>query len=97
MSVIYKITNLINNKIYVGQQSTTDKSYMGSGVILQKALKKYGYKNFLKEILEECSVESLDEREVFWIKELDATNPEIGYNIAFEGHLKRFHSNEVIS
>ena len=58
---IYKTTNLINGKIYVGAHSTNDvnDSYLGSGALLHKAVKKYGRKNFQREIIQFC--ESLDE------------------------------------
>ncbi|UQJ95484.1 homing endonuclease [Klebsiella phage CPRSB] len=47
--IIYKITNLVNNKIYVGAHSTEDinDSYMGSGIVVKKAQKKYGMNNIL--------------------------------------------------
>jgi hypothetical protein len=51
---VYKTTNLINGKIYVGA-STKDielsKNYLGSGNVMIKALQKYGSRNFKKDIL----------------------------------------------
>lgn len=59
---IYEITNIINNKTYIGQHvcpkdklPDEDKSYMGSGVLLTKAKKKYGIENFTKEIIAICN------------------------------------------
>ena len=55
---IYKTTNMINNKIYIGQSSKAyDKSlsYLGSGKILKDSVKKYGEHSFKKELIEECS------------------------------------------
>lgn len=50
---IYKTTNIINNKIYIGIHATNNlkNRYLGSGVNLTKAIKKYGRDKFVKEIL----------------------------------------------
>lgn len=82
--IIYKTTNLINGKIYVGKDKKNNPKYLGSGKILKLAIRKYGVENFKKEILEVCTNELIwKEREKFWIKELNAQS--IGYNIAEGG------------
>ena len=55
MHIVYKITNLINERIYVGVHKVSDiqvdDGYMGSGKAIRLAIKKYGLENFKKEIL----------------------------------------------
>lgn len=50
---IYKITNTINNKYYIGVHKTNNPmdGYYGSGIVIQDAIKKHGKQNFIKEIL----------------------------------------------
>ncbi len=78
--LVYKITNLINGKFYIGAHRTTNKDdeYMGSGVLINRAIEKYGIENFKKEILFECS--SIDE---MYTKEYEhvVIDPKISYNM----------------
>ena len=50
---IYKITNNVNGKYYIGKHQTKDLNdgYMGSGKFIKRAIEKYGVKNFTKEII----------------------------------------------
>ena len=68
----------------MGKDSHNNPNYYGSGKRLKLAIQKYGIENFKKEIIEFCdSTEMLNERERFWIKELNAINE--GYNISLGG------------
>ena len=67
---IYKTTNLINGKIYVGKHKSSyfTEDYKGSGKIIKLAIKKYGLDNFKLELVEWCEDEiSLANREIYWI------------------------------
>lgn len=91
MGIIYKITNILNGKIYVGQtiqklakrisQHKSIKKKLG----IDAAIAKYGWDNFTAEIIEECPVEMLNEREIFWIAELNTKVPN-GYNLTDGGY-----------
>ncbi len=84
--VIYKTTNKINGKFYVGKDARDRPTYFGSGMLLRRAIKKYGKENFEKLTLETCqSLKQLSEREIYWVRELRATDRNIGYNIALGG------------
>lgn len=67
---IYRTTNLINGKDYIGQHLDHGDEYWGSGTMLKRALKKYGKENFKKEILEDniLSQEEADKKELYYIK-----------------------------
>ena len=64
---IYKTTNLINNRVYIGKKKSTSfiSDYYGSGIALKEAIKKYGKSNFVIEILEWADTkEELDDLEI---------------------------------
>ena len=84
---IYKTTNLINGKIYIGKRHKDISGYLGSGTIFRNAVKKYGRENFIREILEDNidDPDILCEREKYWILFFDSANLEIGYNLTIGG------------
>ena len=49
--VVYKTTNLVNGKYYIGVHKKNGRGYLGSGKIMKQAIRKYGRKNFHREIL----------------------------------------------
>lgn len=86
---IYKTTNLINGKIYIGKKVSNiflDVNYLGSGKYIRRAINKYGTENFLVEMLETCDSNSnLNKAEKFWIKHFRETYSNNMYNIADGG------------
>lgn len=95
---IYRITNLINGKTYIGQHQYKDlnDSYMGSGILLRKAQAKYGIENFKKEILYKDIQyrDTADSVEMYTIaKERSIGKAE--YNIANGGRSTGKHSKET--
>ena len=95
---IYQLKNKVNGKIYIGQSrdiymrwtkhknTAFNKNSKDYDVLLYKAIRKYGWDNFEKSIIETCSIEELDEKEKYYIekyKSYDTTN--IGYNLRYGG------------
>lgn len=85
MAIIYKITNKVNGKIYVGKSKYNKEEYFGSGIKITNAVKKYGVENFKKEIIVECDNTEADYFETYWIEQLDSRNDDVGYNISAGG------------
>ncbi len=84
---LYKITNLLNGKIYIGVHFSKRISdqYMGSGSAIKKAIKKYGKHNFTKEILEYFeSDQAMFDREREVVNESFVLNSET-YNLVIGG------------
>ena len=88
---IYKITNQINDKIYVGQtirpiqqRFTRHINDAVNNVIdthFARAIRKYGPENFVIELIDVAETQSeLNEKEQLWIHKLNATNSQYGYN-----------------
>lgn len=91
---IYKTTNLINNKIYIGQHRVEDdkfdNKYFGSGKLILEAINKYGVDNFLCEVLEWCSTEQeLNEREIHYIDKFNSKVTFGNYNMSSGGYVPR--------
>jgi len=79
--VIYLTINKINGKKYLGKDVQNNPKYLGSGLDLKKAIKKYGIENFEKNILEVYnSKEELWKREEYWLNFYDAKNNKEFYN-----------------
>lgn len=85
---IYKTTNNINGKIYIGKKINKIEesiNYLGSGIFILRAIKKYGKENFVKEVLDIVENGDLNERERFWIKKYNSNIYDIGYNLTSGG------------
>lgn len=108
---IYKVTNKINNKSYIGQSknieqrwhthkiSPYNKNSTQYNTLFYKAIRKYGINNFSFEVLEECSIENLNEREIYWIAYYDTYNKNKGYNMTKGGECgvsKKYDEKQMI-
>lgn len=96
--VVYKATNKVNNKSYIGQTTYTigkrshehiKFSEYGSSTIFHKAIRKYGEENFKWEVICECKdIDELNEKEQYYIKEHNTFMIDGGYNMNFGGKNK---------
>ena len=86
---IYKIENLINHKVYIGQSVRIEKRWQQhcntQKSLIGQAIQKYGKENFSFQILEECSYKDLDKKEAQYIKKYNCITP-LGYNIREESN-----------
>lgn len=105
MPYIYKITNLINGKVYIGKTLDTIekrwKDHKSDSVRprcekrpLYSAMNKYGVENFIIEEVEKCSEKELSEREKYWIEFYHSFHD--GYNATTGGDGKQYADYDLI-
>ena len=94
---IYKIENLINHKVYIGQSVDIERRFRNhinneASPHLKRAFEKYGIENFSFEIIKETK--DLDYWEIFLIQIYKATDKRYGYNSDFGGNARKVCSEE---
>ena len=105
MSYIYKITNDVNGKIYIGKTDFSIEKRWKEHLSdfqrkkhenrpLYRAMYKYGSSHFHIQLIEECSVEEAPEREKYWIEQY--TSFKNGYNATAGGDGRSYVDVEVI-
>ena len=88
--VIYRITNNLNGKTYVGQTQRTLEErmryHLKEDLYVDRAIKKHGIENFTVDVLEQCAtLDELNEQEKYWIATLNTKAPN-GYNLTDGGN-----------
>ena len=105
MGYIYKITNTVNNKVYIGQTiRTVEERYQRhlyearqhTNRPLYNSMNHYGVDNFVVETLVEASNDKLNELEAFHIAEYNTTDPNFGYNLTTGGDSCRVCLSEEV-
>jgi group I intron endonuclease len=101
--IIYKITCITNNKIYIGQTIDFEKriyshirnANKGLENFLYRAIRKYGIDNFNAKIIDYAfNEEGLYQKELYWINFYDSTNSSKGYNISLGGKNPRLKGDK---
>lgn len=106
MSYIYKITNLVNNKIYIGKTDRTIEERFKEHIRnstdpameqpLYRAIRKHGIDKFKIEEIEQCNQETCSDREIYWINELKSFGKN-GYNATLGGEGASLYDYEEIA
>ena len=102
--IIYKITNQINNKIYIGLTTCSleyrwvrhiiESKNINNTKHLYKAMRKYGIENFTIEVIDKTNdFKKLGELERYYIRKFNSTNPKIGYNLTQGGESNQYDGN----
>lgn len=89
--LVYKVTNLVNNKVYVGKtkhytlearwHEHIGEARRGSNTYFKRAIRKYGKEGFKVELLCRTTEQKLNEKEKEFIRFYDSMNPDKGYNL----------------
>lgn len=99
---IYKIENLLNGKVYIGQSVNIEKRWQDhknrakshtASYTITNAMNKYGIDNFSFEVIEQCPIEELDSKEQYWIAYYDSYKN--GYNETIGGGGKKVDDRAV--
>lgn len=103
ISGIYKITNKINGKFYVGQSVDIKRRWKEHKIIsreenlsIKKAIKKYGVENFDFSILEECNIEILNQQEEYYISMLNPKYNRTKGGVGAKGHFLSDETKSVL-
>lgn len=85
--IIYRTTNLVNGRMYIGKHQVSDKydgtfdGYLGSGTLLKRSISLYGEEKFERETLRECfSKDELDEWEELYLQKYNCAENPLYYN-----------------
>jgi group I intron endonuclease len=100
---IYKIINP-KNKVYIGKSNDIERrktqycrvNSSSLGYKIKFSIKKYGWENHIFEIIEECTLEQLDEREIYWIKTYDSVKNGLNIGKGGEGgNMTSYTKNKI--
>jgi len=104
ISGIYMIRNTVNDKVYIGQSRDIKNRFScyKSGCHnkhLQRAFNKYGFDKFEFVIIDKCETSEMNDKEKFYIRLFNSTNPLEGYNKSYggEGHVHLQETKDKIS
>lgn len=110
MCGIYKITNIKNKKIYIGQSKNIEARWnkhrnapfnpndKGYNSYFYHSIRKYGLDNFSFEVIEQCSIDELNEKEIYWIHFYQSNDNRFGYNLTSGGnntHLQKLTDKDI--
>ena len=101
--IIYKITNRINVKVYIGQtKRTLERRWKehccpkGGCPLLKRAINKYGKENFTVEQIDVANdVDELNKKEIYWIDYYKSANENYGYNLSLGGEIGTFNESTL--